>query len=329
MTFMAGLRGIFSRITNHAAAQRLTERAQGSGGGRSFVRVGLAVLAGLVLLWIAGMAFIHRIDDDLTFRPATDQGSQAVATAAALLDREIARWTPNAPWFHPAASLDNMPNYQIGILSGTARFTLEMAEQLARTRGSSSIDVDLDRAAGLLRYDPTTWLWGQGNLVPKPTATSQYKIAVQHLRAYNQRLAADRAVYDRRADNLIGLLERIASDLGSVSASLDLRTQESNAAYFDREADDIFYNVKGRTYVYALLLRDIGADFDQVLREKQAAQIWANMLASLNVAAEMDPIVVSNGKQDGLLFPSHLTAQGFYLLRARTQMREAIDALVK
>ena len=88
-------------------------------------------------------------------------------------------------------------------------------------------------------------------------------------------------------------------------------------------------NIKGRVYGYYMLLRDVGTDFDAVIADKQAAPIWAQMMGSLKVAAEMFPFVVANGAQDGLIVPSHLSAQGFYLLRARTQMREVADALAK
>jgi hypothetical protein len=43
----------------------------------------------------------------------------------------------------------------------------------------------------------------------------------------------------------------------------------------------------------------------------------------------MDPLIVANGKQDGMFVPSHLSAQGFYLLRARTQIKELTDTLTK
>jgi hypothetical protein len=124
-------------------------------------------------------------------------------------------------------------------------------------------------------------------------------------------------------------LERIAADLGASSAALDKRTLESNAGYFDSQADDLFMNVKGRVFAYYMLLRDVGVDFQNVIAEKQATEIWAQMMASLKVAAEMYPLIVANGAQDGLVVPSHLSAQGFYLLRARTQLREVGDALAK
>jgi len=57
--------------------------------------------------------------------------------------------------------------------------------------------------------------------------------------------------------------------------------------------------------------------------------VWQQMLESLRTAAEMNPAIVSNGAGDGLFTPSHLEVQGFYLLRARTQLREVANILLK
>jgi hypothetical protein len=39
--------------------------------------------------------------------------------------------------------------------------------------------------------------------------------------------------------------------------------------------------------------------------------------------------VVVNGDPAGQLLPSHLAAQGFFLLRARTQLKEVTNILLK
>ncbi len=303
-------------------------------GDRDAPRWVAAVLLMIMLLYYPlGMLWYSRIDDDPAFQPGPDYtvegGSLAVATAAAVVAREVDRWAPNKPFWHPAALLDNMPNYQLGLLYAVSRFAVEMGDQLGRMRGSSAIDPDLDRAAGLLKYDGRIWYWGQGNIVPTAPAQDQYEKAVLSLLAYNVRLARGDAVYDRRADNLIAFLDRVAADLGSASAALERRASESNAGYFDTKADDLFYNIKGRLYGYYLLLRDVGQDFAAVIADKQASGIWQQMLENLRVAAVMDPLIVANGHQDGFAVPSHLSAQGFYLLRARTQLREVADALLK
>ena len=123
------------------------------------------VLVGLVFLYYAlGALWLHEIDDDPDFAletSAPEGGSQAVAVAADLIDREINthRWVANDPFFMPGAVLDNMPAYQQGIVTAISRFTLELADQIARTRGSSQIDPDLDTASGLLRYPGTIWIF--------------------------------------------------------------------------------------------------------------------------------------------------------------------------
>jgi hypothetical protein len=40
-------------------------------------------------------------------------------------------------------------------------------------------------------------------------------------------------------------------------------------------------------------------------------------------------MVVVNGAPDAQAVPSHLAAQGFYLLRARTKLREITNILLK
>jgi hypothetical protein len=50
---------------------------------------------------------------------------------------------------------------------------------------------------------------------------------------------------------------------------------------------------------------------------------------SFRIASQLDPWIVWNGYLDGLLIPNHLAAQGFYLLRARTQLREISTILQK
>jgi hypothetical protein len=287
----------------------------------------------LVIYYPVGMAVYHTVDDDVDLQPdpkfVVEGGSRTIATIATIVSQQTEYWAPNKPFWMPAAALDNMPNYQMGILYAVSRFAVELGDYLGRVRGSSAIDPNLDLAAGLFKYDGTTWYWGQGNILPMPTAESRYREAVAALDRYNKSVAAGKSTYDRRADNLISFLDRVAADLGSASAMLNTRADESDAGFFDRQADDLFYEVKGRLYAYYMILHDIGVDFDQVIREKQVNAIWTNMLASLRTAAEMDPLVIANGAQDSMLVPSHLSSLGFYLLRARTQIREATDALQK
>jgi hypothetical protein len=288
----------------------------------------------LVVYYVGGMLLLHEIDDDPEFglqSSAPEGGSQAVAVAADLIDREINthRWVANDPFFMPGSLLDNTPEYQQGIVTAVSRFALELADQIARTRGSSQVDPDLDRAAGLLRYPGTIWIFDfRTSWAPTASSEQQYRQAMAALRSYNQRLSRGQAVFEARADNLLGTLDRFAADLGSQSAAIE-RSLAASGFGPDFTADNLFYANKGRLYAYFLLMRAMEADFANVIRERQLSGAWDQTLDSFRYAAILQPWVVVNGAPDGQLMPNHLAAQGFFLLRARTQLREISNILLK
>ena len=296
--------------------------------------LGVSALA-LALYYPVGMIWVHRIDADPDFKASAGDvspgRSRAVAIAAALIDREvnINRWTANDPFFLPAAALDNMPNFQQGVISAIARFTIELTDQIARTRGSSEADADLEKALGLLKYPGTVWIFDLSiSWAPTASSEAQYRAGLRSLRRYNTRLAEGDAMFERRADNLIVILDRIAADLGSSSAALDRQIRE-NSGLFDLTADDLFYAVKGRLYAYYLVLRELAIDFDNVLADRDLTPAWTRMLESFRASVEIEPWVIVNGPPDSAVLPSHLAAQGFYLLRGRTQLREISNILLK
>jgi hypothetical protein len=297
--------------------------------------MGLVGLIGLVVLYyLIGMALVHRISDDTGFeaKNVPTGASRSVAITAALINREVDvnSWVANEPFFKPGALLDNMPNFQQGVIYALSRFALELSDQLGRTRGSSEVDKDLDKAAGLLKYPGNIWIWDLSTSW-KPTAPSedQYKAARESLLAYNNRLAAGESMFERRADNLQATLLRFTADIGSSSAIIDQHLTLAGGWGFDTTVDDIFYSSKGRLYGYYMVLREMGHDFDKVISDRELSASWARMLDSLRQAASLDPIVVVNGAPDGAVMPSHLASLGFYLLRARTQLREIINILQK
>ena len=299
------------------------------------VLVALAALAVLLgLYYVGGALWVHEIDDDPAFAAestAPEGGSRAVAVAADLIEREVDEnsWVANDPFFMPGSVLDNMPNYQQGVVTALSRFALELTDQIARTRGSSQVDPDLERASGLLRYAGDVWIFDLStSLAPTASSESQYRRAMRSLRDYNERLAAGNAVFEPRSDNLQATLERIAADIGSVSAALERRLEE-RPWFLDTEADDLFYRTKGRMYGYYLVLRELGHDFAEIIEERQLEAAWAQMLDSFGDAAVLYPWMVVNGDPEGQLTPSHLAAQGFYVLRARTQLREISTILLK
>ncbi|MCE6957582.1 DUF2333 family protein, partial [Cereibacter sphaeroides] len=103
----------------------------------------------------------HRTDTDPTLRPAEvpRNGSAAVSAAVALVEREGCHgWMPNNPLLAPSAVIDNMPNFQIGVMKAVGRFSFELLDSIARMRGSSSTGPDLERATDFLQFPPDIWL---------------------------------------------------------------------------------------------------------------------------------------------------------------------------
>lgn len=72
-----------------------------------------------------------------------------------------------------------------------------------------------------------------------------------------------------------------------------------------------------------------GHDFAGVIRERQLQAAWAQTLASFRDAATLEPLAVTNGAPGGQMLPNHLAAQGVYLLRARAQLKEIGNILLK
>src|SRR6185295_1668724 len=135
----------------------------GSGGWRRTLKwLGIFILFLLVVYYPVGALWIHEIDDDVTFGPGdvAPGASRSIAMAAALIDREVNQheWPANDPWFLPGAVLDNMPNYQVGIIISLRRFLQEMTDQVSRVRGSSASDTDLEAARSRLNNDPDIWV---------------------------------------------------------------------------------------------------------------------------------------------------------------------------
>lgn len=273
----------------------------------------------------------HNVDPNPEFKATTvpENGSAAVATAAALMNRELKEhgWTPNDPWFAPAGLLDNMPNFQIGLISGVGRFSFEMLDQIGRRSGSSSADADLERASGFLQYPPDIWVWEPSrSLLPSVPSENQYRQGIAALERYNARLANGQAVFERRTDTLAQVLSRISDDLGSQTAQID-QAQSTGWWIFSQTADDVFYRNKGMLFAYDVILEALGDDFDEVIQARNLGPVWEQTLASLRQGSQLRPPIVLNGQHDRSIFANHLALQGFAMKRAILQLEEVVSVL--
>ena len=220
------------------------------------------------------------------------------------------------PW------LDNKASFQRGIHRAVTRTAVEMADQLGRTRGTSRIDANLQEARGNLQIDEFNWYFGVSPFGFKQTSWGSYRSSVKELNIYNDKLSKCDATFDARADNLGQFMDRIAKDIGSTSAEIKTRAESYNGGWFDMRADNVFMESMGQLYAYYGLLQGARKDFRDIVDKRALTNIWDVMEAQTRSALELNPLIISNGREDGAIMPTHLTTIGFYILRVRSNLIE-------
>lgn len=218
--------------------------------------------------------------------------------------------------------LDNKAAFQRGVNQTVRRTAVELVDTLGRVRGTSGINGNLQDARGNLQFDEYSWYFGLQPFGFKTPTPSYYRAAIESLQKFNLDLASCNAVFDGRADNLVQFLDRIANDLGGTSAILRERSENYNGGWFDTRADDRFWFAYGQLYGYYAIMSAAGADFNQVIRERNLGPIWNDTLDQFRGALKIRPLIISNGAEDGIIMPSHLATIGFYTLRTRSNLVE-------
>ena len=284
------------------------------------------IIAALFLYYFAGSQISERIDVETGYEQAKNKSENCATVGAMkfLLLREIddKMWTPNLPWFFPAAVLDNMPNFQIGIVDAVKNIT--GATQKLQT-GSVAQKEDLKKAVALLKYSPHVWLLArQSSLKIAPSANTQYRKAAKYLRKYNER-----EKFVAAKDDLQQLLLRISQDLMKLTQENESYQLEHSADIFDRRADDLFYHQRGYAFALAQIGSAMGVDYKEIILQYNVYPQWTYFISSLKKAANFAPRVVRNGPLDSILTPNHLLMQNYYLMRAAFWAEKIYGELVK
>jgi hypothetical protein len=224
-------------------------------------------------------------------------------------------------WDH-TPFLDNKASFQRGVNQAVRRTSVELVDTLARMRGTSGVNTNLQDARSNLQFDEYSWYFGLSPFGPKTPTPSYYRAAINSLHKFNTELGNCSATFDSRADNLVQFIDRVANDLGGTSAILRERSENYNGGWFDTRADDRFWFAYGQIYGYYAILSAAGADFSQVIRERNLAPLWTDMLKQMQAALRIQPAIISNGAEDGWIMPTHLAVMGFYTLRVRSNLVE-------
>ncbi len=244
----------------------------------------------------------------------------------------------------PGAWLDNMPNWEYGVLIQSRDLTRALRESFSRSQSQSQEDVDLSKAEPSLNFSNDSWA--------VPATETEYRNAVKFLKRYLNRLSdqsSTRSQFYSRADNLSYWLAIVESRLGSLSQRLsasvgrkrlntdlagDSAAQQSTYAPADLEVktpwtelDDVFHESRGSAWALSQFLRAAEQDFSEVLQKKNALVSLQQIIRELEAAQQTvySPVIL-NGSGFGLL-ANHSLVMASYISRANAAIIDLRDLL--
>ena len=132
----------------------------------------------LFCYYIIGGSISEKISTENMTENTPKATSQIMAD---LIDREVRNniWTPNLPIIFPAYILDNMPNFQTGIIYAVRDTALALKQMYHQTPEQKQ---HIKKASVLLKYSPNIWLLSRKSAFSiAPSSNSQYRKARREL----------------------------------------------------------------------------------------------------------------------------------------------------
>lgn len=246
----------------------------------------------------------------------------------------------------PGVYLDNMPNWEYGVLIQARDLGRAMREFLSRSQSQSREDPDLAIGEPRLNFQTDSWIL--------PASESEYRDGLTYFRSYLERLTDPNepdAQFYARADNLRDYLNMVNSRLGSLSqrlsASVGQRRLNTDLAGDPRalqstladpevdvktpwtEIDDVFFEARGTAWALLHFLRAVSADFEGVLEDKNASVSLKQIIRQLEPTQDAiwSPVIL-NGTGFGFL-ANHSLVMASYLSRANAaiiDLRNLLDS---
>jgi hypothetical protein len=233
--------------------------------------------------------------------------------------------------FPPGVLMDNVPNWEFGVLTATRDLAREMRNKFSRSQSQSEEDIDLKEADPLFSSPSDRWLL--------PSSEGQYRKAIDHIDGYFVRIGKNDpngAQFQARADNLADYLDLVSTRLGSLSQRLSASVGQlrlEGDAPVDPNApknasgqqivktpwtkiDDVFYESRGYTWALLEQLQAIQVDFAPTLQRKNAVIGLKQVIRELEESQKpvWSPAIL-NGSPFGF-FANHSLVMANYVSRA-------------
>ncbi len=233
----------------------------------------------------------------------------------------------------PSIWLDNIPNWEFGVLVQVRDITRSMRNDFSRSQSQSTEDKDLIIAEPKFNFDSRSWIF--------PATENVYQEGTDALYSYLKRLqdpGNPDAQFYARADNLKDWLSQVEKRLGSLSQRLSAsvgQTRLNTDLAGDAEAvqstgvnqqimvktpwyeiDDVFYEARGAAWALLHFLKAVELDFAPTLKKKNALISLRQIIRELEATQETlwSPVIM-NGSGFGM-FANHSLVMASYISRA-------------
>lgn len=220
----------------------------------------------------------------------------------------------------PGLWLDNMPNWEFGVLVQVRDMSRSMRRDMARSQSQSEEDADLAKAEPRFNFDNNSWAM--------PASESEYRDGLKALNRYLARLETGDAHFYARADNLASWVGDVSTRLGSLSQRLSASVSRTPLSADGRERnktpwleiDDVFFEARGSAWALVHLLRAVEKDYADILEKKNAMVSLRQIISELEATQQSvwSPMIL-NGGGFGLL-ANHSLVMANYLSRANAAL---------
>ena len=248
--------------------------------------------------------------------------------------------------FPPGLWLDNIPNWEYGVLVQVRDFSRALRKDFSRSQSQSTEDKDLAVAEPQFHFDSDSWA--------VPSTESEYGRGLKALNNYLRRLAdpaEPTAQFYARADNLRQWLLDVETRLGSLSQRLSASVGkrqlnvdlagDPGAAQATRapaeetvrtpwmDIDDVFFEARGQTWALLHFLKAMEHDFGDVLDKKNARVSLQQIIRELESTQDTiwSPVIL-NGDGLGLL-ANHSLVMASYISRANAAISDLRQLLAQ
>ena len=354
MTMKEQVAALKSRLTGLLSSSEPLGLIQSRGGRRALLAIigsYTLLIVGLGVYWSIPPKPFDVVQNRASYLTSADQSVTGAATTAALLEVTRLLLEKNGGYISndiapPGSLMDNMPNWEYGVLIQSRDLARALREVLSRSQSQSQEDVDLTLAEPRINFQNSSWAL--------PATESEYQDARRYLTSYLNRLPVqgeDGAQFYARADNLSYWLGMVEKRLGSLSQRLsasvgqkrintdlagDSAARQSTSPTTEvlvktpwDEIDDVYYESRGAAFALIHFLKAAEVDFADVLEKKNAAVSLRQIIRELEATQQTvwSPVIL-NGSGFGI-WANHSLVLASYLSRANAALIDLRELLAQ